>query len=96
MRKNHQRTETNEKNQTGGRPALSPALWWRTDDGEPSLTITGYFGTPSKKIVRYCQGVAVYLRDIKHQKIAEVTTGLPTVVGTFNVHTGEFKQEIPY
>ena len=61
-----------------------------------NLTITGYFGRPSKKIVRYCQGVAVYLQDVEHQKIAEVTTGLPTVVGTFNVHTGEFKQEIPY
>ena len=60
------------------------------------LTITGYFGTPPKKIVRYYQGVAVYLQDVQHQKIAEVTTGLPTVAGTFNVHTGEFKQEIPY
>ena len=63
---------------------------------EHHLTMTGYFGTPPKNIVRYCQGVAVYLRDVQHQKIAEVTTGLPTVVCTFNVRTGEFKQEIPY
>ena len=60
------------------------------------LTVTGYFDTSPKKIVRYCQGVSVYLQDVEHQKIAQVTTDLPTVVGTFNVQTGEFKQEIPY
>ena len=60
------------------------------------LTMSGYIGTPPQKIIPYFGKVDIFLKDAQHNRIAVVTTGLPTKSGHLYARTGEFKPEIPY
>ncbi len=60
------------------------------------VNMAGYIGNPPQKIIPYMSGVSVFLHDTQHERIAIVTTGLPTESGYLYARTGAFKPEIAY
>ena len=60
------------------------------------INMAGWIGNPPEKVIPYTQGVSIFLHNAQHQRIAEVTAGLPAESGYLFTRTGEFKSEVAY